>query len=127
MALYPIALPAGSSRRSGFEFACAGTSNKSSSDSLRGKHLIVSDLDYPPYLIIDETKKGNARYSGLDVDIIAAASEILGFSYTIANRPIGANETYSAWLFAAAEESDLVMNYWEKSEVLVSQSVVLNQ
>ena len=53
-----------------FQYACSHVSSTiSPENALRGKHLIVADMDWPPFFIVDNTKIGNERYSGLDVRI----------------------------------------------------------
>ena len=63
------------------EVCVAGWQNKSYLDILRGQHLVIGAA-YDDGTIFDESKKGNARFTGMDPEFIAIIAKRLGFTYT---------------------------------------------
>ena len=84
---------------------------------MRGKHITVADVEWVPYFIVNNSKTGNDRYTGYDVELLKLVAAQLNFTYTIVE--IKLNATIDNWenvLYQAAQRYDLVMSYWTKSE-----------
>ena len=80
---------------------------------LRDKHLLACDFIWPPYFEVDESKSGNERYSGLDMDLLDALAEVPGFTYTLKlPAPPKGNTTWTEWVMKEIEMCDVIMGYW---------------
>ena len=76
----------------------------------------MADTEWYPYFIVDNTKEGNARYTGYDVNLLDNVAKQLQFTYTLVE--IKMNKTIDNWenvLYQAVQRYDLVMSYWTKS------------
>lgn len=83
--------------------------NNSQLSFLQGKHIAVGDLALAPYLFVDDTQSGNARYTGYDVDLLQSVADELGFTYTIYEITKPENATYDDVLYTAAQRYDVIM------------------
>ena len=93
-------------------------------DLLRGEHLTVFDTPWPSFAYLDETTPSG--WGGLDVDLLNAFSERLGFNYTIHELHQLPNETtWTPTLIRAVGRdaplpADLIMSFWSRSESRVA-------
>ena len=85
------------------------------SEMLRGKHLVVNELDWAPFAK-KKTENGNASWAGIDMDILDRLSALLGFTYEI--RLMDARtkgESWSDLLVRDSPNADLTASYWTHS------------
>ena len=88
---------------------CAGTATRTAPISmLRGRHLRIGEVDYPPFASKDPTAPYGWR--GYDIDLISSLGAQLGFTYEIFEIPVGTNETWGAILMRVHDQFDLVLN-----------------
>ena len=78
-------------------------------------HRLTLCVLQAPYLSYDATKTGNARFSGMDVELINALATQLGFTYTLNLMDRRMNESWSDTLIRASSEGDLCMSFWGKT------------
>ena len=77
----------------------------------------MADLERYPYFIVDNSKTGNDRYTGYDVELLELVAAQSGFTYTIVE--VKRNATFDNWenvLYQAVQRYDIVMSYWSKSQ-----------
>ena len=65
-------------------------------DVLRGAHLKVLELEWPPFAYKDAAARHG--WSGYDIDLFSEGANILGFTFEITETSMLTNETYTQFL-----------------------------
>lgn len=90
---------------------CSGLSlTTNSSHLLRGRHLVVNDIVWPPFGEYDTV---DHRWSGLDVDLLKLVAQTLNFTYTLGppiRQPV--NQTWAAYATELPSQGDLLLSWW---------------
>ena len=109
---------------------CDGLSiTNSSQDLLRGRHLVVCEIDYPPFAMTTATmdawklSKGGGSlpesvqvkdgWSGMDIEMLEMLSFHLGFTYEIEGKVKAEGESnWADMLGRILPECDMIGTYW---------------
>ena len=81
-------------------------------EALKGKHLQIHQISWPPYGIYDPTKSGNDAFSGFDIDLLKLVAAKLQFNYTLSLVSRLPNETWTDFIDRDVLNSDLILSYW---------------
>ena len=104
---------------------CAGVNSSAlARDMLRGKHLVIGELEWSPYASIQPlAPKG---WVGLNIDLYDAISQSLGFTYELVDigYPIG-DEGWTGELLRVIDEVDLVGCWWAHGTIRNDNVVML--
>ena len=65
-------------------------------DVLRGAHLRVSEMEWPPYATKDSSAPHG--WTGFDIELFSAVADILGFTFEIDEPAMISGETYTQML-----------------------------
>lgn len=93
---------------------CWNVDYKSNASSmLRGQHLKVYEINWPPFAVPDATAPHGWR--GFNIDLMERAAFLLGCTFEIHEMTKATSElTWTDALFRATPESDLVLSYWAR-------------
>ena len=85
-------------------------------DMLRGKHLIIQDMEWMPYAAPDPDGTHHAGWKGLNIELFDYFASVLGFTYNMSNMgyagDYGPAETWTQQLYRAVDDADLTGCYW---------------
>jgi hypothetical protein len=104
---------------------CAGKNLAGPSETLlRGAHLRVMEMVWPPYAEKDPSSPSGWR--GFDIDLLDAVAAQLGFTYTISEAPaLLSGETYTDLLLRTVTETDLWLSWWLRSQERMNSTAML--
>ena len=85
---------------------------------LRGKHLLINELEWSPFASIDPTGDAPEGWTGMNVDLFNTIAEMLGFTFEIQDMgyPVG-DESWTDLLLRASAVADLTGCWWMHGEV----------
>ena len=93
------------------------------SDYLRGAHLRVLELEWPPYATKDPTAPHGWR--GFDIDLFDAVATTLGFTFEIAETPLLDGESYTDMLLRTVGQTDMWLSWWLRSRERMNGAAML--
>ena len=85
-------------------------------DLLRGTHLKVLELEWPPYA--SKSPSAPLGWTGYDIDLFSEVASILGFTFEIGEEPMLPGETYTQMLLRTVHKSDLWLSWWLRTCLL---------
>ena len=89
----------------------AEAGDRPASRLLQGKHLVVNEVNWPPYA--EPNASDPHGWTGMDIDILDAASAMLNFTYEIREMPNpAAGQSWSELLDVDISNADLTASYW---------------
>ena len=92
-------------------------------DLLRGTHLKVLELEWPPYA--SKSPSAPLGWTGYDIDLFSEVASILGFTFEIGEEPMLSGETYTQMLLRTVHKSDLWLSWWLRTEERMNASTML--
>ena len=95
-------------------------------DLLRGTHLRVLEMVWPPYAQKDPSAPHG--WTGYDIDLFTEVSNILGFTFEIGETPMLSGESYTEMLIRTVGTrfgSCLLLDLHQSQEQLFYQAVVV--
>ena len=108
---------------------CAGWNETSENalEELHGKNLVVGASDLLEGISFDATQVGNARFSGLDIDILARLATDLGFTYTLTRvLKVSDNETWTELAERVTPQVDLLLGWWYSNAYRMNTFLMMN-
>lgn len=96
-----------------------------SSDLLRGKHLRVLELHWPPFAIRPNATKPN--WTGYDIDLLHKVQEHLGFTFQVVDtQDRFPDETWEVYLERWMNHGDIMLSFWARSPERMRHWIQLN-
>ena len=92
-------------------------------DVLRGAHLRVSEMEWPPYATKDSSAPHG--WTGFDIELFSAVADILGFTFEIDEPAMISGETYTQMLLRTVEHTDLWLSWWLRTQERMDGSTML--
>jgi hypothetical protein len=87
----------------------------SASNFLRGQHLVINELAWRPYAVVDLSVARN--WTGLNVDLFDRICAILGCTYNIRDMGYPApRETWTELIVREQDHADVTGSWWVQSE-----------
>ena len=88
-------------------------------DMLRGKHLIIQDMDWLPYASPDPEGNHPSGWTGLNIELFDHFASVLGFTYNMSDMgyagAFGPAETWTQMVYRAIDDADLTGSYWTET------------
>jgi len=88
-------------------------------DMLRGKHLIIQDMDWLPYASPDPEGNHPSGWTGLNIELFDHFASVLGFTYNMSDMgyagAFGPAETWTEMAYRAIDDADLTGSYWTET------------
>ena len=116
LALLALLAPTAASNFTAGEVCSAANSSGLAGDMLRGKHLIIAELEWSPYA--SKQPLAPKGWVGLNIDLYDTVSESLGFTYEIWDMgyPVG-DEGWTGLLLRSIDSADLIGCWWAHGEI----------
>lgn len=93
-------------------------------EMLRGKHIIIQDMDWAPYAMPD--KNAPKGWSGLNIELWDKMGAMLGFTYEVHDMGYALEgETWTDQLIRAIGNADLTGSYWSKTPARLNKTTML--
>ena len=94
-------------------------------DLIRGKHLRVAELHWPPFAFRDSSRTPYG-WGGFDIELLTEVAHVLGFTFEILEAELHPGETYTELLTRTVNECDLWASWWLRNEPRMNAATMLS-
>jgi hypothetical protein len=86
-------------------------------DMLRGKHLIIQDMEWMPYAAPNPGGRHFSGWKGLNIELFDHFATVLGYTYNMSNMGYAQEgESWTEQVYRAVDDADLTGSYWVEDD-----------
>ena len=86
-------------------------------DMLRGKHLIIQDMEWMPYAAPNPGGRHWSGWKGLNIELFDHFATVLGYTYNMSNMGYAQEgESWTQQVYRAIDDADLTGSYWVEDD-----------
>ena len=86
-------------------------------DMLRGKHLIIQDMEWMPYAAPNPGGRHWSGWKGLNIELFDHFATVLGYTYNMSNMGYAQEgESWTEQVYRAIDDADLTGSYWVEDD-----------